>query len=149
VEIRRDGDPLWRDVRLDHGYNETTGQLTLAVPAGVHTLEARAVAGVASVDGTPWTHVWHVDQTPPVLSFVSPKPSAWSDEPRGTARFLVRSSKDVAVFESRLWSSDLGARVASNGYVLPAKTVSPPQQGTPAVIGENTNCKPLHIPVRS
>jgi hypothetical protein len=122
VEVRRDGDTAWRDVVQLPSYNATSGQLALtSLSPGRHTLEARAVSGDGGVDDTPWTHVWHVDLTPPVVSFAS-TPSVWSDDPRGSVLFIMRSSEELTLFECRVWSGV--SCVSTNGTVVSSTAAS-------------------------
>jgi hypothetical protein len=119
VEVRREGEAAWRDVVQLSGYNVTSGELKVATAShGRYTLEARAAGGDGGVDSTPWTHVWHVDTSPPTVSFAS-TPSEWSDEPRGNVLLIMRSSEDLTAFECRLRSGSLclsttGSLVSSN-----------------------------------
>ncbi len=77
---------------------------------GKHVLQLSAVAPSvpSAADVSPWTMVWYVDTTPPVVSLAVTPPRV-SDVPRGTAHFVVVSTEDLTALHYRYSSGTGGA----------------------------------------
>ena len=91
--MRVDGAASWSDVRSLLTFNATSGLLELAgFVSGDHTIEIRGTDVTAGPDKTPWTTVWHVDTSPPVVTFLH-TPVAFNSVPTTTAQFVIATDR--------------------------------------------------------
>jgi hypothetical protein len=111
-----DGSGSWLDVQPGTTAGSGTGGLEIvatpvstdlvaitlsAFSRGTHVLQCRvAQNGTIVADLLPWWYEWTVDPTPPVVSFLA-APAVIELQPRGTANFVLGSSKPGTTFMHR------------------------------------------------
>ena len=96
----------------------TSPQSYTALGAGSHTFQVRAIDAAGNVDGTPASHAWTIDTTPPSTAIIGAPPSITNQT---SASFTFTASEAGSTFQCRLDSAAVTACTSPQSYTgLPA-----------------------------